>query len=248
MKKMNEKGFTLAELLIVVAIIAVLVAVAIPTFTNQLEKAREATDIANLRSAYAEIVTKALENPQEAVTLTVNLKQSQKGWQTSSVEIAGTSIKEATGETNIPKANGTLNVVYTTASEDAPASITIAGVTITGTFASDNSNNKEFGVSIANVAATGWTNKIANLDVTLTNGEDGTAYSFSGITVKNGETTVENHGLSFDYNSGNPTLTFNDTTGTDIQVSVTYTVTVTVTQGENSKTATFSVITPDSWS
>lgn len=49
----NKKGFTLAELLIVVAIIAVLVAVAIPVFTAQLEKSREATDIANLRSAYA---------------------------------------------------------------------------------------------------------------------------------------------------------------------------------------------------
>ena len=54
LKKMNKKGFTLAELLIVVAIIAVLVAVSIPIFTSQLEKAREATDEANLRAAYAE--------------------------------------------------------------------------------------------------------------------------------------------------------------------------------------------------
>ena len=53
MKKSN-KGFTLAELLIVVAIIAVLVAIAIPIFTNQLEKSRDATSVANMRSAYAE--------------------------------------------------------------------------------------------------------------------------------------------------------------------------------------------------
>ena len=51
--KKNNKGFTLAELLIVVAVIAVLVAVAIPTFTNQLEKSRQAVDISNLREAYA---------------------------------------------------------------------------------------------------------------------------------------------------------------------------------------------------
>jgi len=56
MKKNNKKGFTLAELLIVVAIIAVLVAVAIPVFNAQLEKSREATDTANLRSAYGEAV------------------------------------------------------------------------------------------------------------------------------------------------------------------------------------------------
>ena len=50
----NKKGFTLAELLIVVAIIAVLVAIAIPIFTAQLEKAREAVDLSNIRAAYAE--------------------------------------------------------------------------------------------------------------------------------------------------------------------------------------------------
>ncbi len=44
--KKNNKGFTLAELLIVVAIIAVLVAIAIPVFTSQLEKSRESTDAA----------------------------------------------------------------------------------------------------------------------------------------------------------------------------------------------------------
>ncbi len=56
MKKMNKKGFTLAELLIVVAIIAVLVAIAIPVFTTQLEKSRAATDLANIRSGYAAAV------------------------------------------------------------------------------------------------------------------------------------------------------------------------------------------------
>lgn len=51
MKKRN-RGFTLAELLIVVAIIAVLVAISIPIFSAQLEKAREAVDLANVRTAY----------------------------------------------------------------------------------------------------------------------------------------------------------------------------------------------------
>ena len=73
----NNKGFTLMEMLIVVAIIAVLVAIAIPTFTTQLEKAREATDAANIRSAYSEVIAAALleepvvSNNKTAAGLTV---------------------------------------------------------------------------------------------------------------------------------------------------------------------------------
>lgn len=63
--KKNKKGFTLAELLIVVAIIGVLVAISIPIFNAQLEKAREAADLANLRSAYAAGCAKILTEEQD---------------------------------------------------------------------------------------------------------------------------------------------------------------------------------------
>jgi len=52
-EKQNKKGFTLAELLIVVAIIGVLVAISIPIFNNQLRKARLATNQANARAAFS---------------------------------------------------------------------------------------------------------------------------------------------------------------------------------------------------
>ena len=50
-KLMNKKGFTLMEMLIVVAIIVILVAIAIPTFSSSLDDAKAATDAANLRGA-----------------------------------------------------------------------------------------------------------------------------------------------------------------------------------------------------
>ena len=71
-KRVNKKGFTLAELLIVVAIIAVLVAVAIPVFTAQLNKAKYATDVANARAVYAELTADFVANGITTLQLTYN--------------------------------------------------------------------------------------------------------------------------------------------------------------------------------
>ena len=70
--KKNNKGFTLAELLIVVAIIAVLVAVAIPVFSGQLEKSRQATTLANLRSGYAEATVELFDKDLSGTSVTVD--------------------------------------------------------------------------------------------------------------------------------------------------------------------------------
>ena len=63
----GKKGFTLAELLIVVAIIGVLVAISIPIFTSQLKKARLATNQANARAAYAAAIACYIEDPEKAI-------------------------------------------------------------------------------------------------------------------------------------------------------------------------------------
>ena len=114
--KQNKNGFTLMEMLIVIAIIAVLIAVAIPVFASQLEKAREATDLANVRSAYAQVSTEALLGDSEA-TVTVNLKQKQADWQSvDPVNIGGIVHSKNQGDTKnwigVAAPNGTCVVSY----------------------------------------------------------------------------------------------------------------------------------------
>ena len=72
--KMNKKGFTLIEMLVVIAIIAVLVSIVIPVVGNSTEKAKEAADAANIRSAIAKVTTQALAGDveNEIVELTHN--------------------------------------------------------------------------------------------------------------------------------------------------------------------------------
>ena len=88
MKRLNKKGFTMAELLIVVAIIAVLVAIAIPVFTTQLEKAKDATDAANLRAAYAEIVADHLTDESSTKEIEVTQKGTDTSWGSSAPEFS----------------------------------------------------------------------------------------------------------------------------------------------------------------
>ena len=123
--KKNNKGFTLAELLIVVAIIAVLVAIAIPVFTTQLEKAREATDISNIRSLYAEVVAAGLADPANTHSGKVKMVQQIEGWVTEG-NIANVDLK--TQLNDIAKKDTEVTVEWTPASGTNPEKVTIGGV------------------------------------------------------------------------------------------------------------------------
>ena len=94
--KNNKKGFTLAELLIVVAIIAVLVAIAIPIFTSQLEKSRQAADAANIRSAYAEAMVDALEDGSGSATTPAMQHTQSWSWGFASASIGKEPLSSVT--------------------------------------------------------------------------------------------------------------------------------------------------------
>lgn len=67
--KMNKKGFTLIEMLVVIAIIAVLVAIIIPTVSNATAKAGAAANAANLRALIAEATTDYLAGVDDSTGL-----------------------------------------------------------------------------------------------------------------------------------------------------------------------------------
>ncbi len=75
MKKiLTKKGFTLIELIVVIAILAILAAILIPSLTDYLARAEAAKDEANARSLYSELMlgwasnstTNPYTNPAEA--------------------------------------------------------------------------------------------------------------------------------------------------------------------------------------
>ena len=105
-----------------------LVAISIPVFTSQLEKAREATDLANIRAAYAEVMVKALDDPEgTSNTQTVELKQVVNDWATTDAQetlekLAG----DATYVTGTPTKNGSVTLTWVPAATGTDGHITIA--------------------------------------------------------------------------------------------------------------------------
>lgn len=121
----NEKGFTLAELLIVVAIIGVLVAISIPIFTAQLNKSKYATDLANARSIYAELQADYLANAGSQAASITGTVSADGGKHTITVSEQG-------GTQNTYNFTGIVDVSFSTGTSSTAPLVTVGACSKTG--------------------------------------------------------------------------------------------------------------------
>ena len=86
----SKKGFTLVELMIVVVIMAILVAVAVPIYSAVTKNAKKKTCIANMREISAQINNNAMaagKNLSGSFTITSNGSEATMG--TNTLKFAG---------------------------------------------------------------------------------------------------------------------------------------------------------------
>ena len=106
MKKMNKKGFTIVELVIVIAVIAILSAVLIPTFSGVVADANKTAVVADAKAAYQQYMADNISNYEKDVVyvdegkkLVVIIKDSQiaevtiNNEKTSAIEVTALTVE-----------------------------------------------------------------------------------------------------------------------------------------------------------
>ena len=132
MKKMNNKGFSLIELIIVIAIMAVLVAIIAPNLTKYLGKSKQQTDKTNL-----EEIRKQVKNCiSEATTDDISIQATDGTAATYTITSTGSAVTvtpAATGTTAFATLISDVLDPDTVVKSKAQPSKTSVVVTITGT-------------------------------------------------------------------------------------------------------------------
>lgn len=80
--------------------LGVLVAILAPAYTKYIEKSREATDLANAKSAYNELMMNVAEKEEDPEPISFKLKQKHPGWQSPLPITVGSASFDGTNTDN----------------------------------------------------------------------------------------------------------------------------------------------------
>ena len=119
MKNRNNHGFTLIEMLLVVAVIAVLVSIIVPRVSNATDKSAAAADAANLRAAKSAIASGILEGIYGANEASIPAEE---------LDVPVTSNYKAAGAFSAKIEDGVISVFYGAMDINALADIADNGV------------------------------------------------------------------------------------------------------------------------
>lgn len=119
MKKLNKKGFTIVELVIVIAVIAILAGVLIPTFATVVEKANESKAMQEAKNAY-ELYLAESDNAQKLADQDLCIKSGNYYFHVNDGQFSAAAIKaDGHNETSLKKMTITDNKLT-----EVPADVT----------------------------------------------------------------------------------------------------------------------------
>ena len=113
MKKMNNKGFSLVELIVVIAIMAVLIGVLAPQFLKYVEKSRQSTDVQNVQEIKSAIEVYVADTGSDT-NCTITIKGGDGGTAEVPSDIIGTDkIEGIKDKTNLKSKTWPTSITFT---------------------------------------------------------------------------------------------------------------------------------------
>ena len=98
MKNTKKRGFTIVELVIVIAVIAILASVLIPTFTKVVQAARDSKELQEARNAYTQAIA---DHVQETGACPGHNGTELGGWVVSFDADGKPTVTKTVGETTV---------------------------------------------------------------------------------------------------------------------------------------------------